>query len=354
MPPWSLRAPLAIAALQRGGGVAIRLSRAAELPKSGHGKVSPVPVPGGCGAALMADRGRCALAGCRPASRPSGGAAVRGRGAAAPEASKLPRGRQGAPPPEREGRRERGRGSRAPGVPAGLGAPAPGVPGPSWGCFPAAAAPGAAAASPRPGPSRHWRLRACSGLGPGRGCCGAGHRLRPRRARVPCLPGAALVAALTVPARGGRSWRAGTGGDAIFHLYRAASGSRDVAGRGKRGKPGKSRAEPGPFRPLAPHRRAPVRAGGTGRCPERLWGLHSPRLLPGPVPKRGSRPTSGPAAEGPRAEPGGSCPSLPAAAVAVGPPRRDLHTPAAARLKTCCSASRGLSRDPQCLLQPHQ
>ncbi|XP_074677380.1 uncharacterized protein LOC141922146 [Strix aluco] len=245
--------------------------------------------------------------------RPRGAEPLRRR---SPRLQNPPRGRQGAPPPGREGQRERGRGSRAPGVPAGLGAPAPGVPGPSWGCFPAAAAPGAAAASPRPGLSTHRRLRARSGPGPGRGCCGAGHRLRPRRARVPCPPGAAPVAALTVPARGGRSRRARTGGDAVSRLYRAASGSRDVAGRGKREKPGKSGAEPGPFRPLAPHRWAPVRAGGTGRCPVSAARSSGPcparRQLPGPgrvlpLPAGSgccSRPLPGPQ---PRLSAGGSC-----------------------------------------------
>ncbi|KAM6268218.1 uncharacterized protein M6G45_004809 [Spheniscus humboldti] len=186
----------------------------------------------------------CAHVGLDPEADLGSRGGLKGWPPAPGRAAVPPRGRQGAPPPrDRRGKRS-GSGAGGGGVPALWPAGALRGRGPSG---PVSGRPGdrAGAASPPrllpvPPPRLSARGRADAGA-PGLPSPGAPpRRLRPRLSR---------------------SWRrgAGTGGDAVS---RAASGSRDGAGRGKRGKPGKNGANRGRLLPSPARSLAPVRERG--------------------------------------------------------------------------------------------
>ncbi|XP_049671332.1 probetacellulin isoform X1 [Accipiter gentilis] len=203
----------------------------------------PLPSPAPTGLHLPRPRRHRKVSPTGAASRPPGGAAVRGRCAAGPRGFKThsqPPGDAAVAETEAAGAAFR---SRLPGTLSGSG---PGSGWPCWGCFSVAAA----AASLRLGPNGHRRLRACPGAR-------AGARVLLCRAPAVAAPGSGVSSS---PERF-RPWFSGTGGDAVSRLPWAASGCRAGAGRGKPGetagkrvKTGAKRGEPGPFRPFSPPR----------------------------------------------------------------------------------------------------
>ncbi|XP_052629686.1 basic proline-rich protein-like [Harpia harpyja] len=215
--------------------------------------VSPPPPPATTRGRHRAGQVRGRPAASTPPPRPPGGAAAAGPAGEAQRRRERGRGRE-------RGRREAG--SRLPGLwPAGaLPGPSPGAQGPCWGCFPATAAPvAAAAASPRPcfelgRGCRCTRVSRLPGAPPG--------RLRPRLSR--CRRGAAAAggrepAAKPSPGRPGRPRGPRTG---------PGEGSG-----GNRGKTGEQCGNPRPFPPFSPRSLAPLREPGhrplpVRRCPE--------------------------------------------------------------------------------------
>ncbi|XP_049671336.1 probetacellulin isoform X2 [Accipiter gentilis] len=206
----------------------------------------PLPSPAPTGLHLPRPRRHRKVSPTGAASRPPGGAAVRGRCAAGPRGFKThsqPPGDAAVAETEAAGAAFR---SRLPGTLSGSG---PGSGWPCWGCFSVAAA----AASLRLGPNGHRRLRACPGAR-------AGARVLLCRAPAVAAPGSGVSSS---PERF-RPWFSGTGGDAVSRLPWAASGCRAGAGRGKPGETAGKRVLAGFFSP------ALLECLPTGRTPSLL------------------------------------------------------------------------------------